>query len=293
MIALGTLLAFTLAAGGCRAIDGERILARDLAEAVPEFAALAPETTVGYAPAPGARRVFRADELGRLAKLHGIQLGGAAGACFEWRLWLPGREDLMAAMRASLNAPEARIEILETSRQAGPRGEAVFPRSGLAAPSPARPEAATLWRGYIRYDGERKFAIWARARIRVAHVRAVSLQALPAGAPIRANQIRMERAEEFPSATASGEVVGWIPRRPIAAGRVLTGALLDPPKEILRGDAVRVQVQSGAARIVADAIAETAGGRGETILLRNRESGKKFAAVVQGKGQAAVRVKGD
>ena len=69
----------------------------------------------------------------------------------------------MQGMRASLNAPEARIEILETSRQAGPRGETVFPRSGLAAPSPARPEAATLWRGYIRYDGERKFAIWARA----------------------------------------------------------------------------------------------------------------------------------
>lgn len=45
-------------APGCVAIEGERILAGDLARALPAFSAIAPEIELGYAPVPGVRRFF-------------------------------------------------------------------------------------------------------------------------------------------------------------------------------------------------------------------------------------------
>ena len=47
-----------LLASVCVPVEGERILAADLAKAEPAFAALPAETPLGYAPSPGARNCF-------------------------------------------------------------------------------------------------------------------------------------------------------------------------------------------------------------------------------------------
>ena len=56
----------------CLQVDADRILAKDLAVARPEFAALDPETEIGFAPNPGVIRVFQVAELVALAQKLGI-----------------------------------------------------------------------------------------------------------------------------------------------------------------------------------------------------------------------------
>ena len=57
-----------VAFGACLPVGGERILGSDLALADARFAALPAAQIIGYAPAPGMKRIFAAAELGRIAR---------------------------------------------------------------------------------------------------------------------------------------------------------------------------------------------------------------------------------
>ena len=89
----------------CRPVEGERILARDLALAIPAFGALVPELPVAFAPVPGSRRIMHAVELAALARKNAIELPAPEDLCFEWPLQLLDRAAVMEAMRAALDAP--------------------------------------------------------------------------------------------------------------------------------------------------------------------------------------------
>jgi hypothetical protein len=76
-----------LAAGyalGCQPVEGDRILAKDLAAERSEFAALDPDLQLGYSPLPGITRLIRAQELSALLRRQGIAPQGPLNdACFE------------------------------------------------------------------------------------------------------------------------------------------------------------------------------------------------------------------
>src|ERR1035437_3513680 len=84
----------------CRDVESERILARDLAAAIPAFRALAPQLPVAFAPLPGSRRIMQVSELVSLARRNSI-------------------------------------EIVEMCRNAVPRGRIEFPRDRLGMPAAA------------------------------------------------------------------------------------------------------------------------------------------------------------
>src|SRR5581483_10522048 len=109
----------------------------------------------------------------------------------------------------------ARVEILELSRYPVPKGELEFPRAGLLAPPPAQPQAATLWKGSIRYGGNRRFAVWARVRVLVKMERVVAAEALRTDRPIEATQLRLETFEGFPPRTPPLDTIAQ------AVGRVV------------------------------------------------------------------------
>src|ERR1035438_6658993 len=98
----------------CREVDGERILARDLAAAIPGFNALPPQLPVAIAPLPGSRRIMRVSELVSLARRNSIDLPAVGDLCFEWPMGPLEQAAVMQAMRAALkpeaDAPEATIE---------------------------------------------------------------------------------------------------------------------------------------------------------------------------------------
>jgi flagella basal body P-ring formation protein FlgA len=79
-----------------------------------------------------------------------------------------------------------------------------------------------------------------------------------------------------------------VARRAIPAFSVLTAAMLEVPNDVERGQTVMVEVHSGNAVVKAEAKAESAGHRGETIPVRNITSGMRFHAEIEGKGRVLV-----
>ena len=291
MIAVTFLLASMATA--CLQAEGERITARDLAPAGAVFAALPPETSFGYAPVPGAKRIFRSVELQRLAAPHDLSLDPGALVCVA-RLTEPlTPERMLTSMRVSLADPAARIELVEYTRFSAPRGEIEFPPSGLRRPPARDPGAAVLWQGFVRYDGRRRFPLWAKVKITVNSTRVVADRDIRAGTVIEAGQVRMETSEGFPAsepiATLIEEVVGRVVRRAVLAGSPIALKLVQQAKAVERGEPVRVEASSGSATVGMVGRAVTSGSIGDTVVVRNLNSGKSFAARVDRKGAVVVR----
>jgi hypothetical protein len=66
-----------------------------------------------------------------------------------------------------------------------------------------------------------------------------------------------------------------------------------PARDVERGDTVAVEVTSGAALIKFEARAETGGGRGEAVVLRNPATKTCFSAQVAGKGKVTLNANPD
>jgi len=283
------LLAARALAGGaapheCLQVEGERILAGDIARAVPAFAPMAPELALGYAPAPGARRTYSAAELARLARRYGLVMEPGMDACFVRAVETLTRERVAAALRAAM--PAARIEVVEFSRQPIPPGELRFPVSGLRAdPTTGSP---LFWHGAVSASGQADFPVWAKVRIQVSGKRVTAAEALAPGRPIEPAQLREEPYEGPPGLPDLSQIVGWVPRRPIPAGAVIERQWLDVPADVVRGERVRVEIRSGQARVLLEAQAQSSGKRGEVIGVRNPANGQILRATVADRGRVVL-----
>src|SRR5574340_76762 len=228
-----------LALAACLPVAGDRIPARDFGAAWLAFAALG-DVAAGYAPAPGVRRIFHVAELARLAAKHGVA-APEREICFERPMRSLTEADVLAAMRRVF--PEARIAVREISRYPAPAGDLVFPREGFHADG--------LWRGWVRYGGNRRFLVWARVDVRVSVRRVVAAEELRPGRAIESRQVREETAEIVPGpvpGVAGAELAaGHKPRRVITAGTPLRLDVLEAPRQVERGDPVEVRAESGAA----------------------------------------------
>jgi flagella basal body P-ring formation protein FlgA len=293
MLTAITLL-FSTQLAGCLPVSSDVIVAADLAKAAPAFAAAPADTRIGYAPAPGATRTFKMPDIEREARRLDIELGEAREVCFQWPLSVPSEARFLKAMAKALEIPEARIEILETSRYPAPPGPLTFSRSSLQPPSgDATP---VTWRGYVEYGENRRFQVWARVRITASLNRVVTAEPIRAGEAIRPEQVRLERFEGFPfgdpSANDLDQVVGQILLRPLTSGMAIPAHLVERPFDVERADLVKVRVRNGAAVILAEGEAESGGRRGDTIAVRNMASGAKFNAKITGPKQVTLTLSG-
>jgi len=279
------ILAAAIAAA-CVVVSGANITAGDLAKAIPAFTPADPAASIGYAPSPGVRRLFHPAEVQRvLAQFNSTATTPLSDICFE-RQAAPLSNDAVAeAMHRTLGA-EAHIEIVEVSKFPAPPGEVIFPLDDLGAPPIA------LWRGYVRYDGDKKFRVWARVKMSVQTTRLIAVEELKPGIPIKASQVTLQKVDGFPEKrTTPGsleEAAGCLPRRFISADSPVWKDAIDPPNDIAKGDQVTVTVRSGQAQLSFGAEAETSGRRGDLISFKNPDSGKTFRARIQGPGKAGV-----
>src|SRR5207245_1108141 len=85
-------------------------------------------------------------------------------------------QELLSAMYKTLDTREAKIEIVEFSHFPAPEGALEFAWKDLAPPASAR--TPTRWRGYVRHDGNRRFAVWAMVRVTAQCRRVVAAKAL-------------------------------------------------------------------------------------------------------------------
>lgn len=272
---------------GCLAASpgSDWVLARDLAPGFPGLAAVDPETPLAAAPLAGVRRVFRVAELRRLALGLKVEAAPEQDVCIERKTSPLDPATVLQALRRQL--PQARIEIVEYSRQPVPQGELEFPLAGLRGTA-----ADGFWSGWVRYAGARRFPVWAKVKALVPEARVVAATALVPGRPIAAGQLRLETGEYFPQpgamAASIEEVAGQVSRVAVARGVAIRRQWLDPPREIARGDAVLVEAQVGGARVELECVAEGPGSAGQSIPVRNPVSGRRFTARVEGKGRASV-----
>jgi flagella basal body P-ring formation protein FlgA len=279
-----TPLAILALASACLPLppSSEAITAGDLVPSWPALRAIAAETALGLAPAPGVERIFRASDLQRIAARFQIPDIPAAPICIHRPVAPIDPERMLEAMHKAI--PGARIEILESSRYRAPAGEIVFERSALRRNG--------MWPGHIVYGRARRFAIWARVQASVTMTRVVATEPLRAGLPIAAAQVSLQTAAAAPgdyaAAQSLDQVIGRIPVRTVAAGAPIARNLLAEPDDIHRGDTVQVEVQRGAARLELQAQAEANGRVGQRISLRNPESGRRFQARVAGKGKVTI-----
>ncbi|HLM99523.1 MAG TPA: flagellar basal body P-ring formation chaperone FlgA [Bryobacteraceae bacterium] len=275
----------------CVPVEGDRILARDVAQAEPAFARWPPDTDLGYAPAPGLRRVLRTAELDRLARRQGIEAGSTADLCVERPTAPLAPDALRAALLRAVGDPEASIQILDWSRYPAPRGALEFPRAAVV---PEGTGAPVLWKGFVKYGERGRFSIWVRARIEVRGPQVSAREDLAVGHRVQSGQLRLDSVTLSPfgaqPARTLDEVVGRLPRRPISAGSPVFPSQLEVPPEIHSGDAVTVQVTSGRASLRLEGVAGGDGRRGDFIPVRNPANGRTFRARVEGVGKVALAV---
>ena len=276
-----------VALAACLAVPAisDQIRAADLAPASAAFAALDPAAVVGWAPAPGVQRVFPAAELRRIAARLGAPAVPETGLCVERKVAPLDPARVVAAIQPQV--PEGAVKLLDFSRAPAPEGELVLPRSALR-----RAAGNTyFWGGYVRYAGSRRFAVWARVAVDAAVPVVVAAADLRPGRAIRAEDLRLEtRSDLFASGLVASpdQAVGKWPRRPIRAGAAVAAQCLQAAPEIVRGDAVKVDVRSGGAHLEMDARAESDGSLGERVTVRNPVSQKRFFGRVEGKGRVSA-----
>ena len=110
LIALLIFFAFDIravSAATCRPTSGDEIIGSDLAAAVPELATLPPDSRFGYAPAPGAQRIFTVPQLRQIATRYGIAAKIDLPVCFAWPLHSLTKQEIVTSLRKSLTGRQA------------------------------------------------------------------------------------------------------------------------------------------------------------------------------------------
>ncbi len=296
LVASLTTLAFPGSAGDCIVVDTDRIYAADLARAHPAFQDVDPGIPIGYAPLPGLKRVFTTAQLQRLLRRHGVDEPGGDRLCVERETVLLSEPKLREAIEDAAG-PDITLDILDFSRKPVPPGELQFDLSGLRIPLTASPDTPVLWRGRVAYGQRKSVPVWARVRISKPAQQVVAVRDLSAGETIGSADVEVRIADVFPTVDPPIDeieaVVGATLRRSVRNGAPLHRAELRLPNDVERGQIIRVEVTSGTAYIRFDGRAETAGRRGDRILVENPASRKRFSAVVAGPSHAIVRLDRD
>lgn len=284
MSVLLLLAALPLLGAACRPVEGDAILARDFAPQVPAFSALEPSTPILDAPFAGVERAVLPEELAKLAGKYRLDLREPSSVCFELAASPLTAEDLIPALKAAYRK-EASIEILEFTPTPLPHGKLQFTRGGL--------EPSGLWHGRLVYGSNRSVNVWAKVRLAEPRTWVEAAELLPAGQPIRADQLVLETGLRSPFeptvADSVDSVVGKKPVRTFAPGAAIRPQLLMEPPAVERGGKVSVEVAQGGAVLQFDAEAESSGHIGDLVFVRNPENGFRFRAKVEGKGKVAIR----
>jgi len=187
------------------------------------------------------------------------------------------------------------MEILEISDQPVPPGRLEFRRDELNRPRKDDPQNPVIWRGQFVYDGQHSLAVWAKVRLAISRDVIAASEDIPAGSLIRAGQLKTVASEQFPSLETSlnsppalEQIAGKMARKTIAAGERIVASALEDAKDVIRGETVHVKVVGGAATITLDAVAQSSGIKGESILVHNPSSGRNFRALIEDRGRVIV-----
>ncbi len=283
---LVSLLLLTAEASDCLQLRSDAFNAADLAALVPAFAVLPGATRVAWAPAPGVTRWISSGELVRIGRQFGIVVP-PIGICLSREVKPLDRTEVISALQAA--APSVQIELLAFGPSEAPPGKLEF----LAKALPRLPREGGVptvqWRGRLVTDSGRAYPVWTRVRLTLRRPRLIAARDLLPGTVIDTGAIEVSALEEYPGwdtpLADPALAIGRRVRRAIAAQSPILPQLLTLRRDIERGDQVTITLP-GEATVTTQA--ESSGRTGETILLRNPLTGRRFPAKVTGAGSASM-----
>jgi flagella basal body P-ring formation protein FlgA len=262
------------------------------------FDQLDAETFIGFTPFPGTERVLSSHDIFLAGARYGLFFPPGAPApsvCVRRAVRRLSAEEVRSALMTALGVPDIQLEILEISSQLVPPGQLDFRHEELNRPRNGNPQVPVIWRGRLIFDGRHGLAVWARVRMAVNRESTVAAEEIPVGSVIRSNQVRIVSGLQFPTFESSlnspssvGQIVGKRARRALALGERITTGVLEDPKDVFRGETVRVHVVDGGTTITLDGIAQSSGNKGETIVVHNPSSGKNFRGVIEEQREVVV-----
>lgn len=271
-------------------LPSPHIRAADLADAVPAFASVDAETSLGRSPRPGVERRVSRGVLLRWAARLGISIEAEEAPLsllLRRRLRRLSAEETRGILeRAAAEAlhrrvEEIRVELRVPAEPLVPDARLEF-ALGSRIPALNRPVRLRLtWHEPAGASGQQIFDATVRARGSYL----VAKRPLPARTALNAADFEL--------------VEGWMPegrtenyidnfqlvesktlRREMKLGEALSEALVIDSPAITRGSLVELRLAAGAVRLRTPARAEDSGRRGELIAFRNLSTGQRVLAVV-------------
>ncbi len=204
--------------------------------------------------------------------------------------------EIETAMRATLGKSKSglQLEITAHSREVLPEGEAEFPLSGAAKPSPLHPETPVLWHGYWKTTDRQRVPIWARVRALCPRPAVRLRKDAPGGTFLVSSLLEQVSVLDSALRTESHESLaqyeGKVLRHFAKAGSVISlNEIADPPL-VRRNTMVRLEVISGSLHLRLSARAAADGRAGESIRLVIPGGRRQFLANIQPDGSAILHV---
>ena len=289
------LLAAQAGAAECIAIEGPVVRASMLAPFIDPAATPQSDPILTSTPDPGTRRWITSVEMHRWG-LSPRESLATPGVCIERRLHSLQSEDVMRELQGVLQQGHGKVQnvgITSIQPLLVPEGRLRLPPAGFQELSTNNGFCSFLWRGSVEFDSHRLIAIKLLGRYQAETFRFVATRNLQPGEVLSASDY--QRITEPGCSSGATELAlseGFIMRQTLSEGDDIKTAMLKAPPVVEEGAAVRVMASTGGALVSIDAIAEAPGRRGDTVFVRNRESGKRIRVLLTGKGEARAVVAG-
>ncbi len=278
----------------CISVDGDKILVRDLALALPEFAAVDLAQVIGFAPIPGTTRILRSGEIVRLAKSLKVPVepGTIRDVCFEGAAAVLTEDQIRTAITAAVGLPIVKLNIIDFSRSPVPAGRLELSVNSLVHSSVQSADFPITWRGRLVSESGHSFPVWVKMTLEVKAQAVIAVKELNRGQVLAPSDVGIAEEAFYPLpdglVTRLEDAIGEELRCGVPAGRPIARPILDHAKEVLQGETVHVDSISGKAHISFDAVAQSAGRKGDLIQIQN-PNGRSFQARVVDKGRVEVR----
>jgi hypothetical protein len=289
------LLLVALEVPGCTAIEGERIVARDLSAVIPSFLAVEQDTEFGPSPSPGVRRILSRAQLARLAATVGLASDDLPESlCLERKQAILDPAAMLASLESAARelfpAEEVRVEMLDYLRYPLPPGLLSFRRQGVLGGLGKAIDAPVLWRGSLTTKAKRSLPVWAKARVLVRRPCWTAKVEVAAG--VQPAEEQFENAEQWlnpfqaVSDCADPRDKKVRLRRLLRPGQRLLRSDLAIVPPVRRGESVHASLEMASATLSFDAVAEMDGTEGQSVLIKR--DGRRLRARVTGTGAVQV-----
>jgi flagella basal body P-ring formation protein FlgA len=290
MMSLGPIM-LLLVASGCVVVEGDQVTFGDLRRTSPTLPASLATLSIGFSPQPGEFRLFTRQQIASTMARYGHTDYQGPDVCVERAAMRLTDAQIMPVLMQSLKSEGKRVEIVAFASSPLPSGLLEFPRNGLKV----EPRQGTwLWRGRVVYGPSRTTPVWVRIRLFGTVTRFIARRPIQAGHLIESEDVSLETREgpivQFSSWRGTDSVLGSVARRDVSPGAVVTEQCVRRPIEVQRGRPVEVWTVASGLQLRMQAVAETSGVRGASILVRSAFAKKPLHALVCGPGLAVLTV---